>query len=139
MQAAQSAKHVGRKGRHDHQAVQIKGDDSDSDSDDDKQNVEEASDSGSDSDSGDDEAAKKEPKATAEATPKAEAKPEAAPAQSLAESRDQFGRDKSGNYRDQTSYVKKRNELNQKEESHGPMYSSVTEKLEDPAYAQTAL
>ena len=46
----QSFKHIGRRGRHDHQAVQVKEDGSDSDSDDDKQNVEEA-DSGSDSDS----------------------------------------------------------------------------------------
>ena len=107
---------------------------SDSDSDDDKQNVEQ-SDSGSESDSGDEDAPKKE-KDTA---PKAEAKPEAAPIQSLAEARDRFGRDGKGNYLDQKSYVKKRNELNQKEESHRAMYNSVAEKLEDPVYVVNAL
>jgi len=120
----------------DGQAVQVDEDErSDSDSDDDKQNVEEESDSGSDSDSGDDDGEKKEK----ESEPKAAPKPAATPTQSLVEARDQFGRDAKGNYLDQPSYVKKRNELNQKEESHRAMYNSVTEKLEDPVYVVNAL
>jgi hypothetical protein len=125
----------------DHQAVQVEEDErSGSDSDNDKQNVEE-SDSGSDSDSGDEDASKKEKKeqGTQETAQKAEAKPAAAPVQSLVESRDQFGRDPKGNYLDQNSYVKKRNELNQKEESHRSMYNSVAEKLEDTEYVVNAL
>lgn len=137
--AAQSFKKVGGKRGHDHQVVQIKEEEqSDSDSEDDKQNVEEGSDSGSDSDSGDDEAAKKEQKKAQETTPKTEDKKEAQPVQSLPQARS-FGRDANGDYLDQKSYVKKRNELNQKEQTHRSMYESVTEKLDDPVYVQNAL
>jgi len=59
--------------------------------------------------------------------------------QTLAQSRDRFGRDVEGKYIDQQSYVKKRNALNQREETHRSMYNSVTEKLDDPVYVQNAL
>lgn len=123
------------------QDVQVK-DQSDSDSDDDKANVEEASESGSESDDDDEkeEDSQKSEKKEETPTPSKETKVQAEkPVQALAQSRDQYGRDNSGKYLDQKSYLDKRNSLNQKEQSHQTMYDSVMEKLEDPNYTSNAL